>query len=336
MTPAQQSRAFSGTERRGWALVLFGFVGFFVWAGTVPLDQGVSGSGFLTTPTEKVAVISPITGLITRLSKAPGDQIRAGELLVEFDTRALESDERATTEAIRGIETSNASLRTALQARNEQISAYKLQFQSNKQLVESGFASPNALATVQTQLSLAESESLELKSRIEQNASRLLELKEKLVSIRHDINRQKIHAPVSGQVMNAAIRSGGINVTVGTPILEIAPDTSELAVSARIPVDLGNRVATGMAVDVLFPTLPGNSTTHIPGRLEYLSAERLTDPRTQQIYLEAKVSLSQLDGALESQLRAGLPATVIVKTGPRTLLSYITRPFTERMVRGLQ
>ena len=68
--------------------------------------------------------------------------------------------------------------------------------------------------------------------------------------------------------------------------------------------------------------------------VEYVSADKIEDSRNQQTYLETKIKIineKNIEG-----LRAGLPATVIIKTGAQTLLSYLVRPFTDRVSRGMQ
>ena len=323
-------------QLQGWLVVIFGFVGFFGWAAVYPIDQGIPSSGFLISKAERIQVVSPTTGLVAKLQKRAGDNVNEGDILLEFDIKPLEANERGVQESIRGTEVSNASLRSALQARDAQVSALRSQFDSSLKLVDSGFASASSLATIKTQLSLAESEALELKSRIEQNDYRLRELKERIAAIRHEMALSKIHAPATGKVMNTTVKSAGVNITAGSQIMEIAPDSERLVIDARIPVDYATRANIGMPVDVMFPTLPGSSTFRIKGKLEYLSADRLTDTRTNQIYLEGRVSLDEQTAVDHLSLRAGLPATVLLNTGPRTLLSYITRPLTERMAKGLQ
>lgn len=322
---------------QGWFVIAFGFIGFIYWAGTYPLEQGVPGSGFLIAETEKIAVISPMTGLVTRVEKRLGDKVKEGEVLLEFDPKSIESNERTTLESIRGIEVSNASLLRALQARKEQIEAIKLQFNSMEKLMESGFASPNMLANIKSQLALTQSESQEMQSRIEQNESRLRELRERIVAIRHEMSLQKIRAPANGRVMNTSLHRPGVNITAGSQIMEIAPESDRLVIDARLPVDYATRITSGMLVDVMFPTISGSSSSKFQGNLEYVSADRLMDARTNQAYLECRVSLQSDDLRLaDLGLRAGLPATIMVKTGPRTVLSYLTRPITERLARGMQ
>ncbi len=328
---------FKSALIQGWLVIAIGFIGFLIWAGSFPLEQGVPGSGFLIAETEKIAVISPLSGLVTRVEKRLGDKVIEGDVLFEFDPKSIESNERTTLESIRGIEVSNASLLRAFQARKEQIEAVKLQYNSMEKLMESGFASSNMLANIKSQLALTQSETQEMQSRIEQNESRLRELREKIVAIRHEMSLQKIRAPATGRVMNTSLHRPGVNITVGSQIMEIAPESDRLVIDARLPVDYATRVTSGMVVDVLFPTIPGSSSSKFQGNLEYVSADRLMDSRTNQAYLECRVSLKKDDLQLtEMGLRAGVPATIMVKTGPRTLLSYLTRPITERLARGMQ
>lgn len=260
-----------------------------------------------------------------------------------------------------GHQISDAPTQSALDGRSRQLSAVRSQYDSALKLVESGFVSANSLATsqiklsqaeielldyksqvnqnkyrLQSQLSLVESEILESMARIAQNDQRINELKESMTTIRHEMEMSKIRSPATGKVMNTSIKSAGLNITAGSQMMEIVPDSQRLQIDARIPVDYATRAQIGMLVDVIFPTLPGSSTVRIKGKLEYLSADRLTDSQTKQIYLEGRVSLDEQAAVDHLSLRAGLPATIMLNTGPQTLLSYITRPLTERMAKGMQ
>ncbi len=256
----------------------------------------------------------------------------------------------------------------ALLAKSEHVKMVESQYQSNKKLFEAGFLSRNALekskselawaqsesfdlgakneqietntkqnlSAVNTQLALAVSESLELKSNLDQNLSRLKEIEQQINAAKHDILLSKIISPVSGTIMNLSIKTPGVNVTVGQPLFEIVPDSDELVVEVRIPVNYADRLKTGMSVDVMFPTLSGSQTKRVKGRLDYLSGDKITDPRSNQIFLEARVSLTEFSNTLRDSLRAGLPASIIINSGSRTLMSYILRPFNDRLAMGLQ
>lgn len=320
----------------GWLIIVFGFFGFFAWAASYPINQGVSGSGYLVTQNDKVTILSPATGFVTAIYKKSGEQVNAGDVLFELDSTGIESTARSNLESIRGIETSNSTLKTALQSRKLQISALQKQYQANQQLVDSGFASQNSLSTIQTQLALAQSEALELQSRIEQNQSKVKELNEKSTAIQIELKKQKILAPISGSVMNLSLKSAGLSITTGSEVLDIVPNSKQFSVEAKIPVEFGDRIEKDMQVDILFPTILNSNQYQLTGKLDYVSADKLTDEKTNQSFFDVKVSLNQLDPQFEKQLRAGLPAVIMVKTGPRTLLSYLIRPITDRLKLGLQ
>jgi protease secretion system membrane fusion protein len=336
MKPQTTSSLLKQAQFQGWFVIIFGVIGFFVWTAFYAIDQGIPGSGFLISKGERIQVNTPVTGLVTKLERHAGESVNKGDVLLELDTKSLEANERSVQESVRGIEISNVSLRSALLARNAQVSALKSQYDSSLKLVEAGFASASSLATIQTQLSLAQSETFELKSRIEQNDYRLRELKERMASMHHEMSLLKIHSPATGKVMNLMIKSTGVNIAAGSPILEIVPDSERLLIDVRVPLDYATSSQIGMTVDVMFPTLPGSSALRIKGTLVYLSADRITDPRTNQMYLEGHVELDDQTQIEHLKLRAGLPATILINTGPRTLLSYITRPLTERLNKGLQ
>jgi len=335
MTLMSKIRGFDA-QVQGYLVIVLGVVGFVFWASVFPLNQGIPGSGFLLAKIEKVPVISPMTGLVSSVEKRLGDTVVLGDVLLEFDTKPLESEERTALESIRGLETSNASLLMALRARKEQIEAIKIQYESSDKLTIAGFFSPNALAGLKSQLALAQSDTQEIQSRFDQNESRLRELRERLVAIKHALSLQKIRSPISGRVMNSSLHNPKVNITTGTLIMEIVPDSDVLVLDARLPVDYATNVFQGMNVDVMFPTIPGNSSLIFQGTLDYVSADRVIDARTNQMYLECRISLQDDSRLKELGLRAGLPATVMVKTGPRTLLSYLARPLSERVNKGMQ
>jgi len=256
----------------------------------------------------------------------------------------------------------------AINAKNEHVKMLENQYQAHKKLFESGFLSRNALeksrselawaqsenfdlgakndqvvtntlqglSAVNNQIALAQSEAMELKANLEQNQSRLKEVEQQLYGAEHDILLSKIIAPVAGTVMNLGVKTPGVPVTLGQRLLEIAPDSEDLIVEVRLPVDYADRIHEGLPVDVMFPTLAGSSTKKIKGKLDYLSGDKILDEKNNQAFFEARVTLLEADNITRGSLRAGLPATIMVRTGPRTLMSYILRPFTDRLSMGLQ
>lgn len=205
------------------------------------------------------------------------------------------------------------TMEASVDARRRNMEAKQKELENAEVLVKKEVMTVNALPPYQSRLSVAEAEYLEIKARLDQ---------------------MKVKSPVDGTLMNVSIKSSGVNVSQGQHLLDISPDSKDFQIQARISVSLGDKILTGMPVDISFPTLTGSTTKRLLGKLEYISADKIEDQQGQNSFLEARVTIdnpNQIKG-----LRSGLPATVIIKTGPQTLLSYIIRPIADRLNRGMQ
>ncbi len=86
-----------GHARLGRWLVLVGFGGFLLWAALAPLDRGVGVSGSVVVAGNRQAVQPVSGGLVRRLMVREGDQVQAGQVLLQLD----ETDARALRDALR-------------------------------------------------------------------------------------------------------------------------------------------------------------------------------------------------------------------------------------------
>lgn len=327
---------FKDPISRGWAITAIGFLGFIAWALLFELDQGVFGYGHLVANEGKVSVVSPATGLIVEIKKRPGDSVVSGEPVLIFDTQLLTSKLSGLKESINGIRSSVESLEVAFESRTNQVNELSRQVESFTKLSEIGFAAKTYVSSLTSQLSLARSELHELSSSIEQSKARLRELATDYEGVASEVSRLTVRAPIDGVVMNSAISATGVTATLGSHLLDIAPTDNSLIAKVRIPPAYATQVRVNLPVDVMFPTLPGSSTLRLTGVLFHLSGDQITDQRSSETYLEGYVRLANTSEQERLGLRAGLPTTVIVKTGRRTLMSYLTRPLMERVARGLQ
>ena len=87
-----------------------------------------------------------------------------------------------------------------------------------------------------------------------------------------------------------------------------------------------DRIRVGQEAEVRFAVFKDSYT--ITGELVRISADSMIDEITGNAYYEAKVELFESDMELLGgyELVPGMPADVLVKTGSRTLLGYITSP----------
>lgn len=70
--------------RMGWAVVIFGFLGFFIWSAIAPLDKGVSSPGTVTVSGNRKEIQSPVSGVITDIAVKDGDTVKAGQKLIQL------------------------------------------------------------------------------------------------------------------------------------------------------------------------------------------------------------------------------------------------------------
>jgi protease secretion system membrane fusion protein len=109
-------------------------------------------------------------------------------------------------------------------------------------------------------------------------------------------------------------------------------------IEARIARQYIDRVYPGLPADVHFDAC--SSRTFQPvvsGQVAVVSADALTDARSGAPYYTLRVSVSpqEVKKLGKLQLLPGMQSTVIVKTGERTLMVYLTRPPLRRFTSAL-
>jgi len=142
--------------------------------------------------------------------------------------------------------------------------------------------------------------------------------------LRDRVVRASVKAPVSGVVLDVKPNVVGAVVAPGQLLLSIVPDAKKLVVSAQLsPMDI-DRVKIGQDAELRFSVFKGAYT--ISGRLKTISADSLIDEITGAPYYAAKIELIQEDLKLlgGKELKPGMPVEVLIKTGQRTLMAYLT------------
>ena len=121
------------------------------------------------------------------------------------------------------------------------------------------------------------------------------------------LDRIVVSAPASGTVMNLHKYNSGAVVTPGQEILEIVPDGTGLIVEAHVqPQDI-DEVRIGQAARLTFSALDAREMPQVPGEVVHVSADRLEDERTGEVYYLARLQISSepLAGFDPSRGRSG-------------------------------
>ena len=138
-------------------------------------------------------------------------------------------------------------------------------------------------------------------------------------------------------MVGLAVHTIGGVVRDGAPMMEVVPVDQPLKIEAQVAPNLIDKVRPGLDVDILFPAFNQATTPHVPGRVLTVSADVLVEPKQGISYFKAIVEVTPegMKQLSRHQIRAGMPAEVFVRTGERTLLSYLVKPLVDRLERAL-
>lgn len=172
----------------------------------------------------------------------------------------------------------------------------------------------------------------EVRSQLAEARLKSVTLEQQLTSAGFDLQHSEILAPADGIAVNLGVHTEGAVVRAGETLLEVVPQGTALEVEGRLPVNLVDKVAVQLPVDILFTAFNQNSTPRVSGEVALISADQLLDDKTGQPYyvLRSTVSeqaLARLNGLV---IRPGMPAELFVRTGERSLLNYLFKPLLDR------
>ncbi|WP_459870577.1 HlyD family type I secretion periplasmic adaptor subunit [Endothiovibrio diazotrophicus] len=168
---------------------------------------------------------------------------------------------------------------------------------------------------------------------LQQVQAELFDLRERLNVLGDSVARARIVAPASGIVLGLAVHTIGAVIQPGTRILDIVPQDEPLVVDARVPPAAIDKVRLGVAADIRFTAFSARTTPVVAGHVSQVSADRLDEQGDGVPYYLVRIT-ADADGERGFALVPGMPAEVVLKTGKRTLFSYLAQPLTDAVARS--
>ena len=168
-----------------------------------------------------------------------------------------------------------------------------------------------------------------------QASANLYDVEQQYTAIQDRVERATVTAPEPGYVLDLVTTTVGAVVPPGETLMEIVPSVDSMLVDARIsPMDI-DRVQIGQAAEIRFAVF--KDAYSISGELVRLSPDRLIDEASGVPYYSAEVLILDNDLLIDEnmELVPGMPAEVLIKTGERTMLGYITSPMNRLFSRSL-
>ncbi|MFN8773693.1 MAG: HlyD family type I secretion periplasmic adaptor subunit [bacterium] len=275
---------------------------------------------------------------------------------------ALAGELAIVRESVRGLELQMKSLERVMEGRALQIRLFTEQYESFLKLHAEKFVSRNQLIDIERQLAEVQTKQSEDLARMAEVGARLSEFRmrgaqreieyrrevealyaevqkvlatlgERLTAQRDTVRRLVLRAPSGGTVIDLAYSTLGGVIKPGDRILDIVPDGDELIIEAQVPPQYIDRLVAGQPADVHFDAYMSRVDRPVlTGTVKVVSADALVDPRTGIPYYAMRVAVSgaELKRLGDIRVQPGMQATVMVKTGERSLLAYLTRPLLRR------
>jgi len=150
--------------------------------------------------------------------------------------------------------------------------------------------------------------------------------------------RTEVRAPRSGRIVNLKVHTIGAVVRPGDVLMEIVPDNDVLVVAARVSSLDINHVQVGLPTEVRLPSFKARTTPIAVGEVLSIAADAVRDEATHQPYYEVKISVqvTQFPQTVREKLKPGMLADVLIATGERTVLAYLTQPMMDAIRRGMR
>jgi HlyD family secretion protein len=178
----------------------------------------------------------------------------------------------------------------------------------------------------------------EVAKEIREVETKIAELQERKTAAEDQLKRIDIRAPISGIVHQLGVHTVGGVITASEPIMFVVPEVDTLIVEARInPADI-DQLLLGQETRVRFSAFNQRTTPEIMGVVFRIAGDLIREQQTGVAYYTAGIRVEPAEIAKLKGLKLlpGMPADVYIKTGERTLASYLLRPLLDQMQRALR
>ncbi len=222
-------------------------------AGTI--SRNVEFSGVLV-PNRTVNIFAKIAGQATFVGGDVGNPVKAGQLLVQIDTKELNAQLKVAEAQLAGVSDQGASAKIGVETARLNLDLAQRAYDRTKTLFETKVVTQSQLDDAQTKLDLAKS-AFDNASRQYQtvSGSGLEQAQAQANYIRVQISNSTITSPISGVITNRNINPGEITST-NTPLMSVA-DTATLKLQGNISQEDVVHLPLGSKVKVTVDVIPG-------------------------------------------------------------------------------
>jgi HlyD family secretion protein/adhesin transport system membrane fusion protein len=152
-----------------------------------------------------------------------------------------------------------------------------------------------------------------------------IKLKENQIASIDRESRQLITSPVNGVIKKLNFNTLGGIIKSGDNIVEITPLDDTLIIEAKIKSNDRGDLIVGQDVSIEISAYSYSKYGFLKGKLIFISPDSFTDSDNSSHYI-VKVEAKNHKVAEGKEIIPGMVATIHIKTGKKTILTYILKP----------
>jgi HlyD family secretion protein len=164
------------------------------------------------------------------------------------------------------------------------------------------------------------------------------ELVERKVAAEDALKRVDIRAPIDGLVHQLTVHTVGGVIAPGEAIMLVVPMAESLQVEAKVAPQEIDQLRIGQPAVLRFVAFSQRTTPEIDGVVTRISADVTEDPKTGTRYYTIRIGVSESEiprlGSVK--LVPGMPVEALIQTSPRTVMSYLVKPFHDQLARAFR
>ena len=295
-------------------------------------------------------------------------QVNNQRQLFETRRQVLQADLKGMEEAIGGLVAQREASQEVLVQRQKQLLIVQDELNNIRDLVKDGYAPRNRQMEIERMQADTQASIADLSGTVLRSARSIAELKQRLLARKseylrevesqladvsrevqadaqkfaaqkQDLERVEIRSPASGHVMGLAVQTVGAVVQPGQKLMDVVPEEQDLLLEAHIPPHLIDKIEVGLLADVRFNTFAHAPQLVVEGKVLSISGDLMIDPQNPQFsHFLARLQITPAGKKVlgTRQLQPGMPAEIIIKTGERSLLTYLLNPLTKRLAGSMK
>ena len=219
------------------------------------LENRLEFSGVLL-PNQTVDIASRITGQVTALGHKVGDSLRAGDILINLDTEALNGQLLQAEANLQGAQAAAQSAENQAYISKTNLAAAQTYYDRTKALFEAGAVSQSQLDDARDKLDIAARQYATASGPAQaQTAAAINAAYANVKNFSVQLDNTTIRSPIDGILATQNVNIGQV-ISAAVSVISIV-DTSVLKLKSTVPQDKLALLSVGKEMDISIDSYPG-------------------------------------------------------------------------------